>query len=205
MKGKEMTEGQISELMSKLVLHQRAFLGLTTEAAQLAITQPIASIRVFVDTMNVKADKFVLNTTIRVNRSIRPAYPNWVVEVMHPELEAVGPSEYDLAKQVELYLHENQKNGKWMKGTELYEHLKKTDILKNCLGLHDAVEIQKKGIRVFRKLFGGKAVSCWKSVVRHCDGCLRVPCVYDDGRRVAVCWGWLCGLRDRRPAARFVS
>lgn len=146
-----------------------------------------------------------LDTIIRVDRSVRPVYPDWAKVVMHPELEAVGPAEYDLAK-VELYLHDEQKDGKWMKGTKLYDHLKETDSLKNCLGLHDALEIQKKGIKVFRKLFGGKAVFCWKSVVRSRDGDLFVPCVCVGGSLVVVSWDWLGhGWYDVDPAARFAS
>lgn len=145
-----------------------------------------------------------LDTMIRVDRSIRPVYPDWVKVVMHPELEAVGPAEYDLAK-VELCLHDEQKDGKWMKGTKLYSYLKETDRLKNCLGLHDALEIQKKGIKVFRKLFEGKVV-CWKSVVRDRVGHLHVPCVYFDGDEVVVCWLWLGrDWHDDRPVARFAS
>ena len=36
-----------------------------------------------------------LDTIIHVDRSVRPLYPDWMKEVMHPELEDVGPSEYD--------------------------------------------------------------------------------------------------------------
>lgn len=145
-----------------------------------------------------------LDTIICVDRSVRPVYPDWA-KVVHPELEAVGPDEYDLAK-VELYLHDDQKDGKSMKGTKLYDHLKDTDSLKNCLGLHDAPEIKKKGIKVFRKLFGNKTVFCWKSVVRDRDGNLDVPCVYGDSNGVVVYWRWLDdGWHGDYPAARFVK
>lgn len=147
-----------------------------------------------------------INTLIRIDRSVKPAYPDWVKEIMHPELEAVGPAEYDLVK-VELYLHlHDEQDGKRMKGTKLYDHLKETDSLKNCLGLHDALEIQKKGIKVFRKLFGIKTVFCWKSVVRSHDGSLNVPYVYGGGSKVVVDWSWLGNdWRGRNPAARFAS
>ena len=145
-----------------------------------------------------------LDTIIRVDRSASLVYPVWMKEVMHPELEVVGPTEYDLAKQVELYVHDKQKNGRWMKGTKLYEHLKETDSLRICLGLHDALEIQKKGIKVFQKLFGDKAVFCWKSVVRYRGGGLGVTYVYNDGQKVVVGWSWLGRLwNDDYPAVRF--
>ena len=37
--------------------------------------------------------ELVLDTIIRVDRSIRPVYPDWMREVMHPELEAKGLAE----------------------------------------------------------------------------------------------------------------
>lgn len=147
----------------------------------------------------------VPDTIICVDRSIRLFYPDWMKAVMHLELETVGPVEYDLAK-VELYLHNKQKDGKRMQGTQLYDHLKDTGSLKSCLGLHDALEIQKKGLVVFRKLFGVKAVYCWKSVVRDCEGNLRVPCVCGGSDKVVLLWGWLCNdWHDGSPAARFPS
>ena len=42
--------------------------------------------------------EIVIDSVVRMNRSIRPSYPDWMKEVMHPEPEAVGPSEYDGAK-----------------------------------------------------------------------------------------------------------
>jgi len=147
-----------------------------------------------------------LDTIIRVDRSVRPVYPDLAkVVVMHPELEIVGLAEYDLSN-VELYLHDDQKDGKWMEGTKIYKHLKETDSLKACLGLQDALEIKKKGIEVFRKLFGGKVVCCWKSVVRDHDGNLYVPYVYDGSDRVVVDWRWLVNdWSDDYPSARFAS
>ena len=150
-------------------------------------------------------DEPPLDTTIHVDRYDRLVYPIWAREVMHPDLEAVGPTKYDFAK-VKLWLHEGQKGGKRTTGNVIYEHLKETDSLKNCLGLHDALEIQKKGLEIFRKLFGGKAVFCWKSVVRHDAGLLFVPCVYEHGAGVVVGWYCLDGVWDvSRRAARFAS
>lgn len=148
-------------------------------------------------------NKTSLDTVIRVNRSICTVYPEGMQEVMHPELEVVGPVEYDLT-QVELFLNDGQKDRKRMKGTELYEHFKETDSLKNCLGLHDAVAIQKKGIKVFRKFFGGKAVFFWKSIVRDRGGHLHVPFLYELGGEVCLYWVWLGDDWYRvHPALRF--
>ncbi len=132
----------------------------------------------------------VIDSIIRVNRSIRPSYPDWMKEVMHPELETIGPAEYDGTK-LEQWLHDGQKDGKWIEGNKIYAHLKKTDTLKTCLGLRDLEEIQKKGIAYFRKHFAGKAVFGWASVVRDRNGDLSVPYLYQDGVKVFLFWFWL--------------
>ncbi|MDE2021730.1 MAG: hypothetical protein KGI71_02290, partial [Patescibacteria group bacterium] len=125
--------------------------------------------------------------------------------VMHPELEHTGPAEYDLTK-VEQWLHDGQKDGKTMRGNAIYEHLKSNDMLDSCLGLADGLAIQKKGIAVFRKHFGGKAVFLWRSVVLNRDGNLFVPYLYEHGDAVALDWDWL-GLDwdGNFPALRFAS
>ena len=145
-----------------------------------------------------------LDTIIRVDRSVRPVYPDWMKKVMHPELEGAGPPEYDLAT-VEQWLHDDQKKGVVV-GNRIYDHLKKTDALKTCLGLRDGEEIKKKGIEVFRKFFGGKAVFLWASVVQHRYGYLYVPYLIGRDGGVVVGWYWLDNdWHDRNPAARFAS
>jgi hypothetical protein len=140
------------------------------------------------------ASELVMDPIIRVDRSIRPSYPDWMKEVMHQELENVGPAEYDITK-VEQWLHDGQKDGKWIKGKEIYARLKDTDTLKTCLGLRDLEEIQRKGIAFFRKHFKGKAVFGWSGVVRGRDGRLKVPYLdLGDGcNRVELNWDYLVG------------
>ena len=64
--------------------------------------------------------------------------------------------------------------------------MQKGDNLANCLNLQDGLAIQQKGIAVFRKLFAGKAVFLWGSVVQHRNGYLVVPYLYEIGGRVLV-------------------
>ena len=49
---------------------------------------------------NLKKGENAMSQTanIRVNRAIRPTYPDWVKEVLHPELENSGPAEYDVGQ-----------------------------------------------------------------------------------------------------------
>lgn len=145
------------------------------------------------------------DSIIRVDRSIRPSYPDWVKRVEHPDLEPTGSSEYDITT-VKQWLHDGQKDGKWIEGSKIYAHLKETDTLKTCLGLRDLEEIQKKGIAFFRKHFQGKAVFAWKSVVLSRGGSLRVPYLCEGGVEVVMGWSWLdSGWDGNNPALRFAS
>jgi hypothetical protein len=144
----------------------------------------------------------VLDFTIRVDRIARPTYPEWAMLVMHPELEPTGPVEYDLQKGVQEWLAKGQKNV--LTGNRIYTELKDANALESCLGLSDLLAIQAKGIDVFRKLYSGKAVFGWKSVVQYQGGSLSVPFLYEGGGEVELDWYWLGNDWDsRHPALRF--
>ena len=146
-----------------------------------------------------------VDNIIRVDRSLRPTYPEWVRIVMHPELEATGPAEYD-ATSLEQWLHDGQKNGGWVKGEKIYEHLEEKKMLESCLGLVDLIAIQAKGIDFFRQHFAGKAVFAWKSVVRGRNDDLGVPYLYGVGGEVVLGWFWLGNDWDGSlPARRFAK
>ena len=143
-------------------------------------------------------------TIIRVDRSVRPVYFDCMKRVMHPELEATGPAEYDLAT-VQLWLHDNQQSGKWVDGQSIYDYLKSKNILDSCLGLQDGLAIQQQGIAVFRNFFAGNAVFLWRSVVQDRRDLLHVPYLVEDVGGVVVGWLWLAikSWRDWHPAARW--
>ena len=143
---------------------------------------------------------------IRVNRSVKPAYPDWVKEVLHPELELTGPAEYPLAK-VELWLHDEQKDeDSVINGQKNYEYLKTNNMLESCLGLSDLITIRSFGLDVFRRYFNIKTVFAWKSVVRHTDGVLYVPCLEEDSGEVLFHWFWLeHDFNSSEPALRFAK
>jgi len=149
----------------------------------------------------------VIDTIIRVDRSIRPSYPDWVKTVMHPELEPTGPAEYDISK-VEQWLHDGQKDGKWTSGNNVYDKLKEKDmkLLKGCLGLRDLEEIQKKGIAFFRKYFKGKAVFGWSGIVLNQNGDLVVPYLCELGDKAVLYWNWVVNVwYSLSPALRHAS
>ena len=146
----------------------------------------------------------MIGDSVRVDRSAALVYPDWVDKPMHPELESVGPTEYDLA-DVEQWLFEKQKTSV-VTGKEIYEHLKSNSMLESCHGLRDLQEIQKLGIEVFRKHFAGKAVFGWKSVVLSRRGGLSVPYLLGFGGAVRLGWRWLDdGWSARDPALRSAS
>lgn len=158
--------------------------------------------------------------TIRIVRSTTPLtqYPSGMNGVVHPELERIGPAEYDLGMDVELWLHERQKT-EFVTGREIYDHLKATGSLGHCLGLADGLAIQAKGPVVFRRLFQGEApllttdvgktahsVYLWRSVFRPSKflPLLSVPLLMEEKGKVAIYSLPLMGNWDaRNPALRF--
>lgn len=191
MKYGEWTLGQTEALINKCGGEDRARRFLAGELVLVDSTKKVA--------------EAPIDAIIRVDRSIRPAYPEWVKDVLHPELELSGPAEFDLAK-VESWLHDGQKDGKWLKGEKLYEYLKSNKMLDRCLSFADALAIQAKGVATFRAFFKGKAPFFWKSVVRDRDGNLYVPCLCERGDQVKLDWGWLdSDWGDGHPALRSAS
>lgn len=150
-------------------------------------------------------EEIPVSTIVHVDRSIRPTYPDWVKKVLHPELENTGPTDYDLASQISLWLHDKQKNGGVTTGNVIYDALKQSGI-ESCGNLQDAVAIKKLGVATFKKVFGSNVVYFWKSVVRRHDGDLHVPylCVRDG--MVVLGWDWLGrDWSDDYPAVRFAK
>ena len=144
---------------------------------------------------------------IRVDRSVKPVYPEWMVRVLHPELENVGPVEYDVTL-LDRWLHDDQKGRRYTWGWNVYAKLKEEDceLLKTCLGLRDLEEIRKKGIVFFRKHFDGKKVFGWASIVKNLEGCFVIPFLFDDGGKVVLCWRQLSDFWDgSRPALRHAN
>jgi hypothetical protein len=148
----------------------------------------------------------ILDFNIHVDRSVKPTYPDWVKKILHPELESSGPTDYDLAT-VEQWLHDGQKDARYVKGQVIYDYLKSNPAeFARQHSLRDLEEIQKKGIKVFRKLYGGKAVFAWKSVVRDRSGFLSVSYLYEHDSGVVLGWLWLEDVwSGSNPGLRFAK
>src|SRR3989344_3433023 len=136
-----------------------------------------------------KQEVLPLDPIVRVDPSIKPSYPSWVKEPLHPELELTGPAEFD-ASMLELWLHEKQRTGR-IQGHDLYKYLEDEKMLESCLGLTDLLAIQAKGIAFFRKHFAGKAIFGWKSAVQNAACRQSVPYLYGHGVEVVLDWRWL--------------
>ncbi len=144
-----------------------------------------------------------LDFIVKVDRSVKILYPDWMKKLMHHKLENTGPVEYDLSKQVELWLHKDQKNHV-VSGNIIYDFLKTNKLLENCLNLQDGLAIQQKGIKVFCKLFQEKAVFLWKSVVRNQHSDILVPYLIKISDNVVLHWRLLDNRWDsNNPAFRF--
>lgn len=138
----------------------------------------------------------IIDRRIRVNRSVRPVYPDWAATAWtgndgFMKLEAAGPSKYDLAKVI-LWRHDLQTDGHEILGEELYQYLRENQILESCLSLHDGEAIQKKGVDLFRQCFGNKTVLLAKSTLMHRVNCgLDMPCLFEKNDEVVIGWVWL--------------
>lgn len=91
----------------------------------------------------------------------------------------------------EFYLHEKQKNGGWIKGFDLENHLEETKLIDRCLSLDD--ELVKGWLAnpsSYPEEFKGKAVFLWKSK-RSSGDSRRVAFLYWRDDRVIVYWRWL--------------
>lgn len=147
------------------------------------------------------------DTLIRVDRSVRPVYPDFIDRdyINTPEfiaLERSGPSQYHIT-EVQQWLHQDQEDGV-VGGSKIHEYLKKKDRIKSCLGLHDLIEIQKKGIAFYRQYFNGKVAFGWRSVAQDRNSRLDVPFLAEDGGEVVLRWSWLGhDWHSYNPALRF--
>jgi len=142
---------------------------------------------------------------VKVDRSVRPVYPDWVKDILHPRLERKGPLEFHLRTGLNQWLHGGQKNGGGIIGSNIYGYLKNNGMLSSRLNLQDGLAIQAKGIVIFRKLFQERSLFLWKSVVCRDDGRRHVPYLFGDDGRIVIHWCWFDAtlLEDSDPALRF--
>lgn len=128
---------------------------------------------------------------IRINRSIRPGYADWMHLVI-PEMDQLLPAEYDI-RDLKKYLYFKQEHCcSNFDIREIYEYLRENDLLANCPGLADLETIKGKGVEFFEKHFLEKdevveqysnSFYAWGSVFEERNsGRLSVPHIYMLGK-----------------------
>ncbi len=157
----------------------------------------------------VVAGAIIIDPIVRVDRSIRPVYPDFLNQEYLKKsefiaLERLGPSEFD-ASRLRKWWHPKQKKGRVL-GDVIHDVLVKKNLLSSCLGFADLLGIKAKGIEFFRQHFKGQAVFGWRSVVPNRDGYFLVPCLVERGGAVVQRWLWLGhGFGAAGPALRFAK
>lgn len=109
-------------------------------------------------------------------------------KLVFPELHSCGPESYRFS-DLQIWCHDGQKNGSMM-AREVCSYLKKRDMIKECLNLHDAMSIRNclNNGEIFPSQLS--VFFFWKSVVKIGDGSFSVPYLAHRGSWV-LNWGWM--------------
>ena len=116
-------------------------------------------------------DNVMKKTIIKVNRSAKIKYGCHDHQLLHPELEKVGPAEYDLIR-IRHWTDKSQCDKSqwtfWDHPTYglIYRHLNENGLLVNCLGLHDLLALKRRSNSFLYEHFSGNSIIGWKSAVR---------------------------------------
>lgn len=89
---------------------------------------------------------------IAVNRSVRPVYPPLIKRIMVPELESTGPDRFDVSVDLTVLTCAARPGYKLVVAQDVAHYLIQQRMLPACLGIHDGIAIQNKGIEVFRAI-----------------------------------------------------
>ena len=121
------------------------------------------------------------SSIVCVDRTVSPLYPEWMCNLVYPELELTGPTKYDLSslKKARSFSMDNH-------GMDIFAYYQRhKDELSNCLGVSDLHAIKEKDFNLFERLFKFRAVIGWKSVFG--NRTFNVTFLYSDGTKVL--WG----------------
>lgn len=104
---------------------------------------------------------------ISTDRSVTPVYPEFVGRLIAPELEHTGPTQYNTETDLFVGSIETKPGFKILIASDVGTTLLQGRYLQACLGIHDGLEIQAKGIEVFRALKASldlKEIHLWRSI-----------------------------------------
>lgn len=102
---------------------------------------------------------------VKVDRTKRPLYPDFIEGPIRQDWELSGPSEFDIA-QLQPNFYERDEDSGWAYGPRLFEQFGETPIMSRALTLLDLEAIVAKGPEFYFRHFGDRYVIAWKSVVR---------------------------------------
>lgn len=107
--------------------------------------------------------------SLKIDRDISPA-PLYggskkYFKMLHPELQLSGPQELG-PPNLEFHACPYPEISRgWISQRSVYAYIMKQGIIARCLNSRDAEHIMSEGIEIFSKLFTGKKVCIWKSVL----------------------------------------
>lgn len=143
-----------------------------------------------------------ISSLVTVDRSIKPAYPDWFKSLSHPDLECAGPAQFDI-RDVECWISRSQATcgSHGVEGHLLYERIKETGVISSSLNLQDGLAIQVKGGTFFEKYFVKRlrvfldktpeeriGVFLWASAAKNVFGHVNVPFLKKKGDEVPIEW-----------------
>jgi hypothetical protein len=104
---------------------------------------------------------------IQTDRSITPEYPPFVKRLFAPELEHTGPAEYNTTTDLVVKSLKTKPGFKILVASDVGTTLLQHHYLQACLGIHDGLAIQAKGIETFRALKASlnlQEIHLWRSI-----------------------------------------
>jgi hypothetical protein len=114
-------------------------------------------------------------------------FPKWVTSELVPERKT-SDSALIRPSELERWHPPSGKKRRMETGADVYRKIKKARLLACCLDLRELMQIERKGIRFYRKYFGRRAVFGWRSAVRDRLGFRYVPYLFEFGDGVYVHW-----------------
>ena len=114
-------------------------------------------------------------------------FPEWATGTLLPERKEKRSTPIRL-DELELWHPRSSKKGAMETGAEVYRRITKARLIERCLSLREVIQIQRRGLRSYRKYFGGRAVFGWRSAVRDRLGFRYVPYLFEFGDGVYVHW-----------------
>ncbi len=166
---------------------QKFLLGLKSKNTKVTLIQKASEDTDLTDLLGL-SKKSHLDFMINIDRaSLRLSYPRSKKRLLNPELEFLGPREYNLQKEVKPWFHLKQENTA-VPGHEIYSRLQIDGLLGRSLGLIDLAAILAKGNDVHHELYREIAVFAWKSAIEDRLGRRYAPGLFWSGERLIIDW-----------------